>query len=266
MNLIKSVKLKVVIFEFKSQVAFVLVLIWLFAVWNFRSLNSVLFPLFAVGLMIVLDVTYTRLRFRKWYFPSASIVTGLLIGLIIDTQQPVWVIAAAVLLAFFSKQFIGRGLRQNIFNPAAFGIMAVSLIFNIGIAWWAVAWGKLPLLILIPSMVWILFKMKRLWLSFTFIGVYFVYFLFTFRDLESIILSLLDGSFLLFALVMLPEPITSPTFGKWKYIFGTLAAVVSLGLTKFVLPEVFLPSLLIVDLGAFLLRNFLGRFRGKFEA
>ena len=250
------VNFKSIFNEFKSQVAFVLLLIWLLAVWHFRTLNSIVYPLFSVGLMTVLDLGVTWVRSKKLYWPSASFVTGALIGLIIDPSQPLWIIAVAVIAAFISKQFINVGIRQNIFNPAAFGIMFVSLVFNLGVAWWAVAWSRLPAVILIIAISRILFKMRRLWLPGGFLAVYFIYYFITFGDLNSVVLSLLDGSFLLFALVMLPEPITSPVVGKFKYFYGASVALISIGLSRLVLPEIFLPSLLIADLGAFLIRNF----------
>lgn len=263
--------LKAIFNEFKTQVAFTLLLIWLLVVWHFQTLNSTLlgpqssldsmrtasfaYPLFSVLLMTTLDVGYTWLRFKKFYWPSASFVTGFLIGLIIAPTEPIWIIAIAVLAAFLSKQFIDVGLRQHIFNPAAFGIMAASLAFGTPVAWWGVAWGKLPLLILVPLMIRILWKMKRLMLPLTFLAVYYLYLIIQIPLTDSIG-ALVDGSLLLFALVMLPEPITSQARGKFKYGFGILVAILAIGLSLFRWPEVFLPALLIANLAAFLILKF----------
>lgn len=256
--------LRAIFDEYKSQVAFTLFLIWLLAIWRFQTtLNSFLYPLLAVGLMTTLDVVYTRLRFKKWYWPSASFVTGFLIGLIIDPREPLWVIALAVLAAFVSKQFIGSGLRQHIFNPAAFGIMTVALVFGVPVAWWGVAWDKLPLVILIPAMIRILWRMKRLWLPVGFLGVYLIYYLILF-DPKSASLALIDGSLLLFALVMLSEPMTSPVVGKSKYVFGPAVAIVAIGLSHLkIFPEVFLPALLLLNLGAFWVKKIYSAMRSS---
>lgn len=244
--------IKAIFNEFKSQVAFVLALIWILAIWRFQTLNSILYPLLAVGLMTALDLGITWVRSKKLYWPSASVVTGFLIGLIIAPTEPIWVIAVTALVAFVSKQFIGAGIRQHIFNPAAFGIMTVTFAFGTPVAWWAVAWGKLPLLILVPLMVRILWKMKRLWLPVTFLTIYLIYYLTIFSPKDGI-LSVLDGSLLLFALVMIPEPITSPAVGKFKYLFGIIVALLSIGISLWAkLPEVFLPALLIGNLIGFL--------------
>ena len=243
--------LKAIFNEFKSQVAFTLALIWILAVWHFQTINSVFYPLFSVGLMTVLDMGLTWIRSRKVYWPSASFVTGLLIGLVIDPNAPIWIIAVAVLAAFLSKQFINTGLRQHIFNPAAFGIMTVTLAFGIPVAWWAVAWGKLPLVILMPAMIRILWRMKRLWLPVSFLFVYLVYYL-TLFDPKTAFWSLFDGTLLLFALVMLSEPITSPSIKYFKFLFGAMVAILAIGLSLTIKPaEVFLPALLLANLVGF---------------
>lgn len=239
--------------EFKSQVAFTLFLIWLLALRLAQDkLLAFALPLFAVLLMTTLDVVYTRLRFKKWYWPSASIVTGFLIGLIIAPTDQIWTVTAAVLAAFVSKQFIGAGLRQHIFNPAALGILTASLVFGTPVSWWAVAWSKWPLIILVPLMIRILWRMKRLWLPVGYLAVYLIYYL-TLFDAKTATLALVDGSLLLFALVMLAEPITSPISGHFKYLFGVIVALIAIGFSLALkLPEVFLPALLLANLIGFI--------------
>jgi Na+-translocating ferredoxin:NAD+ oxidoreductase RnfD subunit len=249
------VNFKYIFNEFKSQVAFVLLLVWLLAVWNFRTVNVVAYPLFAVVLTTLLDLIISRLRTNRIYWPSASFVTGMLIGLILAPAGSFLPIVTASSAAVFSKQFINTGIRQHIFNPAAFGIIAASLAFNVAVAWWAVAWGYLPLVVLIPAMARILWRMKRFWLPATFLAVYLVYYLIQFGSEAPRLL--IDGSLLLFALVMLPEPITSPIAGKFKYVFGALAALVAIAFSYTgMFAEVFLPALVAANLGSFLLRKF----------
>ena len=247
--------LKAIFNEFKSQVAFTLLLIWLLAIWHFQTFNSLLYPLAAVGLMTALDLGITWIRSRKLYWPSASFVTGALIGLILPPDGPILPIVAACLAAWASKQFINVGVRQHIFNPAAFGIMAASLAFGSPVAWWAVAWGKLPLLILVPLMIRILWKMKRLMLPVSFLVIYYL-FLITFISPIDASKALVDGSVLLFATVMLPEPITSQSRGKFKYGFGILVAILAIGFSFLKLQEVFLPALLMANLIGFLIPRF----------
>jgi len=247
---------KIILFDFRLHVAFTLFLIWLLAVWHFRTLAAFGYPILAVGLITILDLGITWVRDHKIYLHSASFVTGLLIGLIIAPNGPVWIVAVACLLASLSKQFIKLGLRQHIFNPAAFGVMATSLIFGISIAWWGIAWSKWPLMILIPLMARILWRMKRLMLPITFLVVFFLFLAIKVGPQESI-KALFDGSVMLFALVMLPEPITSPNKGYFNYLFGVLVAIISILISSTkALGEVFLPALLFGNLIGFLLIRF----------
>lgn len=242
---------KVFITDNRLKVAFTLFLIWLLAVWYFKTFNAFVYPLLAVGFVTFSDLLITWLRERKLYWPFASLVTGFLIGLIIDPGQTLWIVALACLLASLSKQLLRAGPRQHIFNPAAFGIMATSLIFGIPVVWWAVAWGKLPLVILIPLMARILWEMKRIWLPFGFLIIYFFYLSVITKSLSQDLL--LDGTTLLFALVMLPEPITSPISGKLKFLFGTLVAFIVIFLSPIrFLTDGLLPALLVGNLIGFL--------------
>lgn len=236
----------------RVRVAVTLTAIWVVNIWHFRSFNVFLYPLLAVLTVGALDVVLTWLRWRKTYLPAASLVSGLLVGLVIAPSEKWWIIVLAAALASLSKQFIGAGIRQHIFNPAAFGIMAVSLTLGVGVAWWGVAWSKLLLLILAPAMFLILKKLMRLFIPAGFLATYFVYLLTIMAPAEAIE-TIVDGSVMLFALVMLPEPITSPNWGYFKFAFGILVALVAIVIGKFfALSEVFLPALLVSNLFAFL--------------
>ena len=247
--------LKILTNDNRLQVGFTLFLVWLLAIWHFqkdpRLIQIILYPLLSVFCVALLDLLITKLRFNKWYLPTAAMVSGFLIGLILAPEEPMYVIIAASILVSFSKQFLAVGVRQHIFNPAAFGIMVVSLIFGTTVAWWGVSWGKLPLVILIPLMIRILWRLKRLPLPIGFLFVYFVYLVLS-SSFESAITTLVDPTVFLFALVMLPEPMTSPITGYFKYTCGPIVAILAILITSFTkVQEIFLPSLLLVNLGSF---------------
>lgn len=229
----------------------ILGLIWLLDIWHFKTLNTFLYPLLAVFIVTFLDVAITKVRSKVYYLPASSFVSGLLIGLIIGPASPIWIIALAAVIASFSKQFIKAGVRRHIFNPAALGIMAVSLAFGVPVAWWSVAWSKWTVLILVLSIL-VLWKLKRLYLPLTFLIVFFLYLLIRLGPTASFT-TLIDGSVGLFAFIMLPEPITSPAWGYFKYLFGGIIAVLAIGLSYVGLSEVFLPALLLGNLLAFLI-------------
>lgn len=260
----------------RVQVAFTLSLVWILAIWQFKTLSSFIYPLVAIVSMTIFDMGITWLRTYKVYWPFSSFVTGSLIGLLIAPIGNIWMIIGAALFASLSKQFIKKDVRQHIFNPAAFGILATSILFQVPVAWWGVAWGIWPSIILIPLMGRILMRLKRLIVPVTFLMIMFFYLLinyfFVFDGIASKInlgdilnftkLYFLDGTLILFAFVMLPEPITSPASGKFKYFYGVLVAAIAIliGLANIklsdVVDEVFLTSLLLTNLISFLLIKF----------
>lgn len=246
-------KLKLILKDFRLQVALTLFLVWIISVLHFRSFNTFLYPLIAITTVTLLDLSITFVRDHKIYLPFSSLVTGFLIGLIISPAEKMWIIAVAALFAVISKQFINIGLRRHIFNPATFGIMTVALLSSTPVAWWAVSWSRLPLIILIPLMTWILWRLKRIYLPIGFLIVYFLYLL-TKLGLPIAVSSIIDGSVLLFALIMLPEPITSPATGYFKYLFGPIVALISIILSTLkITADVFLSALLLGNLLSFLL-------------
>lgn len=268
-----GVNLKTLMRDTRLHVGFTLFLVWGLAIWHHHAdanlVRIISYPLLSIATIGILDLLLTWLRYRKFlgpqsaswrtrtasfaYLPTAAIVSGFLIGLILAPTEPVYAILTAATLAALSKQFIAAGVRQHIFNPAAFGIMGVSLIFGPTVAWWGVAWGWYPILIFVPLMTRILWKLKRLLLPVGFLLVYLIY-LFSTSSFDSALRTLVDPTVLFFAMVMLPEPITSPTGGYFKYGFGALVAIAAIIFSDFgKLPEIFLPALLFSNLVTFCL-------------
>lgn len=236
----------------RNAVSVTLILVWALAVWHFRIINSVIYPLLAITSITSFDLALTWLKSKKLYWPFSSLVTGLLIGLILPLTVPYYVIITAAFLSSISKQFLGSGIRRHVFNPAAFGIMAVNLIFGAGVAWWAVSWSLWPLVILIPFMARILWRLKRIFLPIGFLAASFLYLL-TIRSPQLAAQTLFDGTVLLFALVMLTEIITSPASGFFKYWFGVIVAFVSVLISPLnIFADAYLPALLMVNLGTFI--------------
>ena len=249
--------LKTLANDIRLHAGFTLFLVWLLDIWHFRSsphfLQIIVYPLLSIALIAILDVGLTYFRYRKIYIPTAAVVSGFLIGLILAPGEPVLVIFLASLLVSLSKQFLASGARRHIFNPAALGIMGVYLIFGTTVSWWGVAWSWYPLVIIIPLMMRLLWRLHRIYLPLGFLLVYFIY-LFLTSSVDLALRTLTDSTVLLFALVMLPEPITSPSSGYFKYLFGAGVAISAIFISTFLtIGEVFLPSLLLSNLASFLI-------------
>ncbi|MBI3385763.1 hypothetical protein HY031_01615 [Candidatus Gottesmanbacteria bacterium] len=208
---------KMVWADSRGKVIVLLVFLWVAALVHEFRVVLVTGVVFSVGASIGLDVFLSRFWGKTARVSLSSVVTGLLIGLVFDPFAGFVGILAACAVASLGKAYLGRGDHQHIFNPAALGIIASSLLFGRSVAWWAVSWGMLPVVILAAGMLPILWRLHRQWMPITFLVLY--YFL-----TRSISLTL-DGTVFLFAFVMLPEPRTAPMQGVWAWGWGALVGL-----------------------------------------
>lgn len=240
----------------RGKVIATLVVLWFASLIYQFSLLRFLYPIVAVLVTLALDQLFTRLRSGRDISSLSSVVSGLLIGLILDPQGGALPLIAACTIAALSKQFIGRGSHKHIFNPAAFGMMASSLIVGNHIAWWGASWGLIPAIILLVGMIPILLALRRIFMPITFLIVYVLMLSFSWSFMSALRLTL-DGTVVLFAFVMLPEPMTSVISGKWRYGWGLLVG--TLVVVQNALRVSWFDPLLMALLGANLIRFFLIR-------
>lgn len=185
---------------------------------------------------------------KKFLFPRSGIVTGLLIGLILDPTTPIWLTLTTAALAIISKAVIKTTPQRHLFNPAAFGLITSQLIFKSLVSWWGIAANNWAIPILIVGLGLILFRLRLWLLPLQFLVIYAAYFR-----------RFLDPTLLLFTLVMLPEPQTLPLTFHWRRIFGFLTGIILiliLPLTPRLNLDPFLLSLLLANFLGFVLTKF----------
>lgn len=223
----------------KIQMAIFLFLIFLSAFWYSPSLSKLLTLTLALSSTVISDFMFTKLRRIPPFLLSASLVSGLIIALLVDPNSAWFVPVAAGVLAMFSKNYL-RFSGRHIFNPAGFGLLASALIFQTDISWWAVSFQTLPqnlvffLILLTPAFVSIK-KMRRHLTIFSFLIAYGI----IFKN------SFLDPTVLFFALVMLPEPMTTPYIKKYQIIFGVFVSIISFLISSFFAGDPLIAALLL---------------------
>lgn len=232
--------LKFIIRDARAQVFAVLLLLWIAAALKEPSWQVIFYPLYSVIFFSLLDLSLTFIRTKKLYYPFSSLVSGLLIGFLIHYSQGIIILTVAILLAFFSKQFI-KIRKRHIFNPAAFGVLLSTLIFDSNVSWWAVASGGISLILILPA-IYVVYKLRRLQYTMVFLIGYFILFTII-QGLNTAKSLTLDGTIFLFSFIMLPEPITSNIGRFWKWGFGT--AVLSIVLINYLLKLSFTDPLLL---------------------
>ena len=208
----------------RGKVAVTLFVLWVAAlIYQFRP-EFVWYPLVALLTSISFDVSLRKVTHGDWHVSLSSMVTGLLVGLIVDPTRGIPLVVVASVLASLNKFFLRTQTGRHVFNPAAFGILTASLLFGRPVAWWAASLGVIPIIILTVGMVPVLWGLRRHMQSATFLLVYFFMILMS-SNITSALRLTADGTVLLFALVMLPEPITSVVKGNWRYLWGVLVGV-----------------------------------------
>lgn len=203
-----------------------LLLIFFTAFFYHPSLKIILTFGFCLGTTILADLIFLKLRGIKLFYPEAAIVSGTIIGLLSAANIPWYELLLAVTLAMFSKNFL-RIQNRHIFNPAGFGLLSSSLIFRHGISWWAASFQFVDfkniylilavIILFLPGLVSLL-RMRRFFIFLSFILISFLIQRKVFFDPTTIF----------FALVMLPEPMTTPIKYLAQIFFGAFVAVVSI--------------------------------------
>jgi Na+-translocating ferredoxin:NAD+ oxidoreductase RnfD subunit len=187
----------------------------------------------AVMVAGAIDVLVLRRIRGAWEFPSAAVLTGLIVGMVLTPHEP-WYVAACTSAVAIAGKHIARTRSANIFNPAALALVATFYVFNTGQSWW----GALPeitpfaLLVLLAAGAFIADRVNKIPLALSFLGSYFGLFTLTaflgdpgkvaeiFRapDLHAV---------LFFAFFILTDPPTSPVRYPDQLVCGVLVALAS---------------------------------------
>ncbi|MAG59466.1 hypothetical protein CMO96_01610, partial [Candidatus Woesebacteria bacterium] len=196
------------------------------------------------------EYIFWRIRGVNSFWPSAGIISGLIIFLLADPAAPIELAIGATFLAVVGKQFI-RLANAHIFNPAAFGLLAAGFL-GLPITWWGVSWGYLPLALTILGAGYVsLFAIRQYKIVFSFLVVALVGSSLYIGHIIPAINQMLVGAFWFFALVMLPEPMTAAKLSKIRIFYGSLIALLPFTLSQLhFFPEPLLASLLVGNLAA----------------
>jgi len=202
----------------------------------------------------IFDTFVTYIKTKKFLITESSIITGLIIGFIIASDNAAWIKILACLFAIGLKYLMRINLR-HIFNPAAFGVFAAILFLNATTQWK----GTYYWYVLVPFGLYFIWKIGKIELLLGYILASLCLFggqaIFQNAPLTGI-----WGYFSYFYIfIMIIEPKTTPVRPLPKFIFGIIVAVLVFLLTNIgVKFDAELCSLLIAN-AAILLLNFVPR-------
>lgn len=187
----------------------------------------------AIGAAAVLDLVILRVRNGAWEYPSGAILTGVIVAMVLSPYEP-WHIAAITSALAVASKYVFRTGSANIFNPAAFALVATFYVFDTGQSWWgALPEIALPWLVLLFGVgIFITDRVNKMPLVLMFLGVYYLLFTVTAfvadpgRVAEVFLAPDLHAA-LYFAFFILTDPPTSPVKYRDQLICATIVAVAS---------------------------------------
>ncbi|MBX4190510.1 RnfABCDGE type electron transport complex subunit D [Candidatus Saccharibacteria bacterium] len=184
---------------------------------------------------------------------ESDLITGLILALILAPPTSIrhFALLAAAAIGAMAAKYVIAVYKSHIFNPAAVGAFIAGEIFHKYASWWVGTKFMAPLIVL--GSILILRKMKRFTLVGVFLAVYLLYLIYgtkTGSDLHFLWLEIIGTPVLFFAVVMLIEPLTSPSLLS-KYLPYGLVVGILYSVTKLKFsPEA---ALLIGNIFAFLI-------------
>lgn len=159
-------------------------------------------------------------------------ISALILVLIIAPVAPSAV--SAPLFLFWScvfamaSKYILALCKRHVFNPAAIGIVAASLLFGGGATWWVSGTPALLPIVLLGGLL-VVRKMQRFGMVLCFTATTMIAVTATTSGAENLITSgrdmLLYSPLLFFAFVMLTEPFTTPPTRWSRLLYGGIAGV-----------------------------------------
>jgi Na+-translocating ferredoxin:NAD+ oxidoreductase RnfD subunit len=156
---------------------------------------------------------------KTFQITESSIITGLIAGFVVSSDEPWWRLALAAMAAILAKHII-RFKKRHIFNPAALGIFLAIILLHVSTQWK----GTYAWYILVPFGLYFARTISKLEI----IAGYAAVFLLLFGSqavMQKVPLLHVFGYVSYFYLfIMVIEPKTTPMRPRGKLIFGAAAA------------------------------------------
>ncbi len=195
----------------------------------FKDKNAVflLTTFIAVISSIGIESAILFFKNKKIIITESSVISGLILGYVLASDNAWWIIVLASLIAICSKYLL-RIKQNHLFNPAALGIFLVTLLFGASTQWK----GTYLWYILLPFGLYFISKIRKLEVligyGLTALSLFGIQAIIQKVPLLNIFGYL--GYFYIF--IMLVEPRTTPVKPLGKLLFGMGVAVMIFILTE----------------------------------
>jgi Na+-translocating ferredoxin:NAD+ oxidoreductase RnfD subunit len=208
--------------NFKSVKTQLIIFLTCFAIFlSFKERSPVFLYATCAAVISALMAESLILYFRTKIFQAteSSIITGLIVGFVLSSDEAWWKLILAAVLAIVSKYLI-QIRKKHIFNPAAFGILLAILIFGASTQWN----GTYLWYILLPFGLYFSYKLRKIEILISYAVVSLALFGIQ-AAFHRIPFAHIFGYFSYFYIfIMVIEPKTTPVKQAGKIIFGALVS------------------------------------------
>jgi enediyne biosynthesis protein E5 len=197
------------------------------------------------------DLLLTAASARVLSIPLSGLISGLSLGLLLDSGARVLPFVLAAMLAIGSK-YIVKFRGKHFFNPTNFAL-AIILMAHLGTITPGYQWGggTTALWVALSMGGLILYRVRRMPLLASFIGLFVISAITRAalgREPLTLALGVMTGApFQLFTFFMLPDPRTTPNSGLGQVLFGAAVVVADCVLRVLRVPNTLFMSLFLVD-------------------
>ena len=207
---IKSVKTQLIIF---------LACFALFLSFQERSVLFLYATCVAVISALIVESLILYFRTKVFQITESSIITGLIVGFVISSDEAWWKLVLTATFAVASKYLI-QIRKKHIFNPAAFGIFLATIILGVSTQWK----GTYLWYILLPFGLYFSYKIRKIEILISYAAVSLGLFAIQ-AVLQKAALTHIFGYLSYFYIfIMVIEPKTTPAKQVGKFFFGAVVS------------------------------------------
>jgi len=236
----------------KAQLILCLICFAVFLAVKDTDARFLIMAAIAVFSAVAAESAVIYLKRKTFRVTASSVITGLIVGYVLSSDEAWFKFILAAVLAILSKSLI-NSQKKHLFNPAAFGIFLSIILFGAATQWKGT---YLWYILLLPGL-YFAYKFRKVEVLIGY-AIAFILCFGTQAMLERVPLSIILGyNSFFYIFVMVIEPKTTPVKRNEKYLFGAGVAVLIFILTQAgVKFDVELFSLLIMNAAVPLLTNF----------
>jgi len=199
----------------KTQLILYLICLAIFLSFKDKDSAFIITTAIAVISALTTESLILYLKTKIFQITESSIITGLIVGYVLSSDEAWFRFVLASSLAILSKYLI-RFQKKHIFNPAAFGIFLTLIIFGASTQWK----GTYVWYILLPFGLYFIYKTRKIEIIIGYAVISLALFG-TQAVLEKVSLWHIFGYLSYFYIfVMVIEPKTTPIKPIGKYLFG----------------------------------------------